>query len=156
METIGSEGEARLIADLGHDIGQVPMGWSYVASGSYRRVFLSPTGVVYKVEMFDGPNEREHEKCARIHQMAEWDSNTQDALKYVEVPRTSLYKVNGRQVIAMPFYRGGPGPDRFAGAVGGWSDEAVEAANFLDLRDLHGQNTRLLDDGRIAVIDLNI
>ena len=51
--TIGSEGEARLIADFAHGGDGLPMGWSYVASGSYRRVFLSPTGVVYKTETFN-------------------------------------------------------------------------------------------------------
>lgn len=78
---IGSAEEARIAIE-----GYEPKGWQYLGSGSYRSAYLSPTGVVYKVnddDSYYGSNDSEWDNYLRIEGMV--------LPSWLRIPRMQLY-----------------------------------------------------------------
>lgn len=81
-----------------------PEGWRYLNKGAYRSAWLSPTGVVYKVEhKYDSYNSQsnygEYQNVLRIL--------TQTRIpEKLRIPRFTYYTLDGRGVSAMEFVDG--------------------------------------------------
>lgn len=145
----------------------VPDGWKFLAAGVSRRAYLSPTGVVYKVQRDPGSdyqgNKGEHETAERVRKSGE--------VRGAYIPRTALYEVPGSWVIALEYmhgvrgdwhwetycYPGGkcgcgfPGYRRCASAI------KRELQSKLGLTDLHNENVLWVPSQRVwAVVDLGL
>lgn len=80
-------------------VRQLPNGWKFLAQGSYRKAFLSPSGVVYKRQHAPHltSNREEYDNVRRIQSIP---------LDGWRVPDTELYSVGGEDIIAMEFVNG--------------------------------------------------
>lgn len=83
----------------------LPSGWFYLGHGMYRAAFLSPTGVVYKIETGRRVsaiqnNLKEYEHILELR----WSDAVVDA--GVIIPKAWLYEVGGRNIIAMEYMDG--------------------------------------------------
>lgn len=94
---IGNEKDALFIHDWYHSKGwgkyDPPEGWQYMGGGSYRSAYLSPDGVVYKVQMNLGnwliqTNYSEYQTWKRLYFGCKMP-------KYSRLPRLSYYAVPG-------------------------------------------------------------
>lgn len=148
---------------------KVPDGWRFLAAGISRRAYLSPTGVVYKVQRdpastYQG-NKGEHETAQKIRKSCD--------VKGAYIPLTELYKVPGSWVIALEFMDGVrsapqwehctynnyygrkctcmfPGSVRCAGKI-------RKELTRLGLSDLHSENVLWVPKQRVwAVVDLGL
>lgn len=151
---IGSEGYALYIRDwyaeryelyckgdipYGHLNETVPAGWQRLGAGCSRTAFLSPDGVVYKVQQGYGhgwgqSNEQEWRNYNRFrlsHRLPQG----------ARFPRWSFYRLDGRGVIASERFI------RLLNDFSQYSDEGStlwslrgKVADQLNLWDMHGAN----------------
>ena len=79
-----------------------PDGWQYLGSGCYRTAYLSPSGVVYKVEQSEGSwqsNRGEYETWKRLYLNCKMP-------KHSRLPKLSYFPVGQSGVIAIErFYK---------------------------------------------------
>ncbi len=98
---IGTQAEAELIYRRRKTgWGPTPKGWKKIGQGSYRDVYLAPSGVVYKLEKvnyFTEANVKEFENYRRIKSKR---------VRGWKVPKTQLFMVDSNPVIAMEFVDG--------------------------------------------------
>mgnify|MGYP003577083406 CR=1 FL=1 len=173
---LGTVEDARIIFDaveLGwHNADDVilPDGWSFVGSGGTRRVYRSPSGVVYKVEYSYGDgelswNEMEYENFRRIKQEGNLPGDWRVPRSYLHTFRANIAKWEypSRKkvesevsvgILACEYIKGRP--------VGGWclpdpqqkeKEEATVVFSKIGLNDLGGQNVILTDEGNYYIID---
>lgn len=153
---------------------ELPEGWKFLAAGMSRRAYLSPSGVVYKVQRnlesdYQG-NKGEHETAERVRKSG--------SVRGAYIPRTSLYKVPGSWVIALEYMPGIRGDHHwdscrstsyygddtgrkctcmFPGAVRCSARIKSELRNKLGLFDLHSENVLWVPSQRVwAVVDLGL
>ncbi|WNN94817.1 hypothetical protein SEA_PHREDRICK_264 [Streptomyces phage Phredrick] len=146
---------------------ELPEGWKFLAAGVSRRAYLSPSGVVYKVQRnpesdYQG-NKGEHETAERVRKSGD--------VRGAYIPRTSLYKVPGSWVIALEYMNGIRGDEHwemycypgercrcaFPGYVRCASAIKRELQNKLGLSDLHNENVLWVPSQRVwAVVDLGL
>jgi hypothetical protein len=101
--------EERSNYECGYFIGPVrkrpsrPEGWKRIGGGCFRSAWLSPDGVIYKVEHAYGSygqsNSEEYENVVRI-------LTGNKSHPYVSIPRVTYYALDGRGVIAMEYVKG--------------------------------------------------
>lgn len=104
---IGNAVDAQVIADWYREVNpdghyfrlsweeDLPEGWKYLGDGCYRAAFLSPEGVVYKVEHYEGSgqsNAGEAKRLERLHKKCKMPQGTR-------LPRYTYYA--NSNVIAM-------------------------------------------------------
>ena len=96
---VGTEEDARLIGEWDHNY-PLPDGWGYVDEGEERAVFISPSKVVYKVELnSDGSNRAEYMNICLIEM--------QEPVENWRVPEATLYELDKfHSVIAMEYVEG--------------------------------------------------
>jgi len=134
--------------------GDVPEGWTYLSKGSFRSVWLSPEGCVYKVQhQYEGWGQSNKDEWRNIlaAQRCEAPAGTR-------LPEAQLYQVDGgRTVIAMECIKGKTVDQRWG--VGDTPREIgvrmrqVERA--YELCDLHGDNVMIEDETDILIpVDL--
>lgn len=141
------------------DKDEPPEGWEWIGEGSSREAFLSPAGIVYKVDVFrNSGNLDEYENYLRVKKMP--------PLKGWEIPEMFLYKLddNAGEVMAVEYVEGVPddGCDSingFACDCSSRNDQCVSylwqvAGKYWDLFDLYEGNIILRDDGIRVLIDL--
>lgn len=143
-------------------------GWALIGSGSYRDAWLSPSGVVYKVETDDyyAPgdtyNEDEYFEAMRLADMEFPD--------FIVIPEVDTYEVApGVHVNAMEYVEGRPLNYCYKGVgrkvcrcgSGVGKDGKCDDERWMDLlydhapiSDIHGQNVVLRPDNKIVIIDL--
>lgn len=148
---IGSEAEARLLDAYR---GDCPPGWQVLGEGSYRRAYLSPTGVVYKRHLYDASweddNHLEHEISEAIHAAGDLPC-VAERLAVCYVPKTSLYG----SILAMEHC-----PGERCCLDDKWETDTVpcdvmDALADLGIQDTHGDNVLWQGDlGRYVCIDL--
>lgn len=150
---------------------EIPEGWKYLAAGVSRRAYLSPSGVVYKVQRnpesdYQG-NKGEHETAERVRKSG--------SVRGAYIPKTSLYEVPGSWVIALEYMNGIRGDQHweqcanaayygkgkcscmFPGAVRCALAIRRELQNKLGLTDLHNENVLWVPSQRVwAVVDLGL
>lgn len=85
----------------------LPDGWRYLGNGAYRCAFLSPSGVVYKIELrsnngyaWGQSNRGEYERILELR----YDDRVKAANVYI--PKAWLYTIRKTDVIAMEFITG--------------------------------------------------
>lgn len=155
----GNETEARFIRDwrdlylragrTTHEI-PVPEDWKKLGSGCYRTAYLSPSGVVYKVQ----------------HRKTSWQTNVGEAEKIrslmfrklpkgCRLPRFALYDLGTEGVLAMEKFDKLLNEFAFYSFDGsrywGLREELMQA---LNLWDLHGANVAIDKEGLVVPIDL--
>lgn len=143
----------------------MPEGWKYLAAGVSRRAYLSPTGVVYKVQKTPGSdyqgNKGEHETAEYIRSLG--------TVVGAVIPQTALYEVPGCYVIALEFMDGERekyewgrncyGTNCRCGFLAGRCAVTIkrELESKFGLSDLHSQNVLWLPSQRKwAVVDLGL
>lgn len=130
----------------------VPEGWEFLGSGSYRSTWRSPSGVAYKVQHHTGSyqnNKGEYDKIL--------NSKEREPLEGVRLPRCSFYAIHPDEgVIAMECVRGATLYNRFE--VDGYDETPRE---FIDLMwrveryyrlvDMHSDNIMIEDDTDVLI-----
>lgn len=130
--------------DESGDRNALPEGWRYLGSGVQRSVYLSPTGVAYKI---GSGNDTEYE-CATTLQdkLRASSARTVRATSILYFPKVHLFN-NG--VLAMEYIEGErPDDDSYE------FSEAEDMADSLGISyDFHSGNVIEMADGRFAIID---
>lgn len=127
-------------AFLANSISNVhSFGFRRIGSGGFRVAYLGPDGVVYKVDAGRG---QDNSQEFRVWQS--WQTNLHLLPDWCQLPKMWLY-ANG--ILACE-YMGEDAIDL--------SYERKEELWRLGFSDLRKPNLRQLDDGKIAVIDLNV
>ncbi len=140
----------------------LPDDWAYLGHGMYRAAFLSPSGVVYKVETgkYAGSqsNRGEYE---RILEMRFSDSVKESG---VIIPKAWLYESGNRDIIAMEFMDGEWASsyhsmdecdcgERFGGTCA--MTQFMNLERMLSMEDIHQGNAVFIPaQKRWALIDL--
>jgi hypothetical protein len=109
-----------------------PEGWRYLTSGAQRCVFVSPSGMVYKIEYGDTCNRKEHEILTE-HADKSW------------APSVSLFETHWGPVVAMPFIDDSV------------DDEVMEEEQCWGMRDemLSAEGSRLMREIEKVIGDLH-
>jgi len=138
----------------------IPDGWKYLGHGLYRTAFLSPSGVVYKLERGSlswwENNRKEYENILEMR----YDSRVTET---VIIPKAWLYEIDGSDVIAMEFMDGiwtefhfpedCECGDTFGGTCARVQFRAIEQK--LALNDVHSGNAVFIPaQKKWALIDL--
>lgn len=144
---IGTQENAEVIASLeivenewDDWAGEIPNGFEYLGSGSYRHAFLGPDGVVYKRDTLFAEDEQSGSN------LAEWETyQSAPALPArVRFARTHLWHVCGSHIIAMEYVQPS-GPDVLTG-------EIVALLRSVGIFDLYGNNAHCRD-GEVILTD---
>lgn len=155
---IGNQEEAQFIHDWWweerHDRhGDAPEGWEYLGQGSFRIAYLSPSGVVYKVQKEGAhytyqTNKGEHEAWRRLYFNCKMPEHTR-------LPKIGYFPIDESWgVIAIERLRRGYD---YWGCVPGTNDsltwrEVIERISAeCRIGDLGGNNLFLDDDGKTIV-----
>lgn len=157
---IGSMTEAETIL-AAHKGKTIPAGWKEIGSGEYRTAYLSPTGVVYKIERGFRKNQSNRGEYERILELR-YDKILAGYGAYI--PKAWLYECGRTDVIAMEYVTGASitlaclldneckcGPE-FSEC--GW-DILDRVSTASGLTDLHRDNVVFIpEQNRVALIDL--
>jgi hypothetical protein len=99
---IGSMAEAETIL-TGHRAGSVPNGWEKIGSGEFRTAYLSPTGIVYKVERGFRKGQSNRGEYEHILELR-YSEAVKESGAYI--PKAWLYEIGRVSVIAMEYCAG--------------------------------------------------
>lgn len=140
---IGTVSEARILFEARRCSGGRPKGWKYLASGCYRTVYLSPSGVVYKCETgANGANRREYENYVKLL--------SRKLPEGVRLPRLTYFREYG--IIAMEAFE-----DTLADAPYDARYDRIhgEMRRQIPIKDLHTYNVMIDRKGEMLVpVDL--
>lgn len=132
--------------------GAAPDGWKYIASGSFRSVWLSPEGVAYKVEHDErggysrqSANEIENLKIA-------WERGVPEGCR---LPRFDDFRLKGEVVVAIEYITGDT-LYRYSGPkdTGDLYGLMHKFEKELRLCDMHDENVIVDADGLLVPVDL--
>lgn len=156
---LGNAKDAEFIHNWYHEVpyGQAgaPEGWKYLGSGSFRSAYLSPDGVVYKVQKDIGPwcgyqtNEGEWETWKRLYLGCKMP-------KHSRLPKLTYFPISEKVgVIAIERLKGkytyyGQFKDE-AGVPRYWSDVCDAIRTTTKLGDLHGNNLMIDEERNLLV-----
>jgi hypothetical protein len=119
----------------------LPIGWEALGMGASRVALLSPSNVVYKVELFHNAGNKEEYDNYKLLKSC--------TLVYCRVAEANLFFVNGEYVIAME----NVSDNCF---VDGWDKLEliqVELKNAIGICDIHEDNVGIDDNGIAVVFD---
>ena len=128
----------------------LPTGWSFLGAGVSRYVFLSPTGVAYKVGFYGDSyvNQVEHDCAAAVRKaLRKRSDRVVEAAKFLYIPKTRMFS-NG--VLAMEYING----DRASSFEDNYHEAEAAACSLGIGLDFHPGNGIEMKDGRIALIDM--
>jgi hypothetical protein len=99
---IGTQEEADVIANW--DVGKVhaPAFWEYIAEGTYRKAYLSPSGIVYKKEK-TSRGDRPAGNIAEFHNMS---MAVEIPVPGWRIPQFGIFFCNGEPIISMEYVIG--------------------------------------------------
>lgn len=157
---VGNQEEATLIHEWYHDHhGRygAPEGWKYLNAGSFRAAYLSPSGVVYKVQKDRQgygyqSNKGEYDKWRDLYFKCKMP-------RYSRLPKMGYFPTeDGLGVVAMEKFTK---PWSYWACVPGtndtvfWQDVVRDISNRCKVGDLGGNNLFLSDDEKTIVpVDL--
>lgn len=160
---IGNEKDALLIHNWWHShrdsYRKPPKGWKYLGDGSFRTAYLSPDGVVYKIQkdlsgvryLTNQTNYGEYETWKRLYFGCKMP-------KHSRLPKLSYYAVPGQHnvgVIAIERLRKNPPYYEQVNKTGEeylyWSDVASAVASACQVGDLYGDNIFLDEENNLLV-----
>lgn len=154
---IGCIEDARLIGEWDHNY-PLPEGWGYLDEGEERAAFLSPDGVVYKVELNNcGINRTEYFNICKLEM--------QESIENWRIPEAMLYELDKfHSVIAME-YIDGEDPEACDSFLTKSCECTCEQFPCLGIEwemvsmlwgliDFTTENVRQLPDGTKVLIDL--
>jgi hypothetical protein len=153
--SIGCFEDARLIGEWDHN-NPLPDGWHYIGDGEERIAYLSPSGIVYKVDTRSGSNRREYFNICLIE--------LTNPLKNWRVPEATLYEIDKQNSVIAMEYIGGRDPQECGSTLS--SSECTcyqfpcigiewETVSVLwGVKDLDNCNVRLMDDGTKVLVDV--
>lgn len=125
----------------------LPDEWRQIGAGCFRTAYLhEPTNVVYKVEDYEDLNEPEYGNRTEVRNAKALMRDPEVASsKYIRIPLTTGWNVDGQYVVAMEYIPGqrGSAPHAYA----------KEAHALLRLGDMHRGNFRV-HDGHFYPIDM--
>ena len=144
---------------------ELPYGWEVKGAGISRRAYLSPSGVIYKIQHHEEQsqsNAEEHDFAQRVRRMGN--------VIGVIIPRTALYYIDNQPVIAMEFMDGEiqhPDWDRCGvwnggcncSARAGYCTDTIrrKIQHTFNIGDLHSNNVLWIPKQRKwAVVDLGM
>lgn len=156
---LGNAKDAEFIHNWYHETlygrGGAPEGWKHLGSGSFRSAYLSPDGVVYKVQQNIGPycgyqtNEGEYEKWRSLYFGCKMP-------EYSRLPKLGYFPIKeGVGVIAIerfskPYRRLESFEDE-NGTPLYWSDVASDISSRCQVGDLYGNNLFIDDENNLLV-----
>lgn len=162
---LGNEADARFIRDWyveerekrEWDQRDAPKGWTRLGAGCYRTVFLSPDGVVYKVQQHyakPGGYEGQSNKTEVANLRKYWLKKMPEGCR---LPRWGFFELDGRGVVAMELL------GKTLSQVSQYSDEGSRYWTALgrlqgvmrDMYDLHGGNLAVDEENqKLVPIDM--
>lgn len=154
MESIGKEEEAETILTHVREIGLeylIPEGWERLGTGSYRSVWLSPSGVAYKVA---------HQRSYNTHQEVEVDAlrriSGMEPPEGCRLPEFGVFRFEDETVVAMEAIKGvtlydyrGDDRDRF------W-ELLDDIRRAFKVCDMHDENAMVDQDGILVPVDFGL
>lgn len=163
---LGNEEDARFIRDWhfggrrddwGNPVGELPEGWGRLGSGSYRIAYLSPDGVVYKVQQryaLPGEYEGQSNKSEAENLRRFWLIKMPPGCR---LPRFQFFELDGKGVMAM---------ERLGRTLSQYSQWDEKGSNYWALRnklyrtltgvcDLHGGNLAV-DEERDLLVPIDL
>lgn len=130
-------------------------GWTYLGEGCERRAFLGPDGLVYKMSRY-GDKYQSPREVTRA-----WQLRKQALPDWLFVPRA--YYSAEFNVSVMEYAKGvHPALDHpcdrscVCEDETCWKKRAAWVRNELGIIDVHGNNVIILEDGRLALVDLGL
>lgn len=169
MHSIGNAHEAQTIAkwvrsfkrECGRPLcvihAQAPEGWEFLAAGSFRSVWLSPSGIAYKVSHRDNDQYQSEEEV--IHLGRAWSRGVPEGCRLPKFEKyiteddelvVAIERIKGRTLYEH-CYRGGSG--RCSPSGQDYYDLLGEIKNDLRLNDLHDENAMVDEDGLLVPVD---
>lgn len=163
---LGNEEDARFIRDwyagelekpTYNQFKDAPKGWTRLGAGRYRTAFLSPDGVVYKVQQrYAKPGEYEGQcnKGEAVNLRKYWLKKMPEGCR---MPRWGFFELDGRGVIAM---------ERFNKTLSRYPQYSSPGSEYWalvrrlqrvlnDVYDLHGDNMAVDEESqKLVPIDL--
>ena len=150
MSRIGNRRHAEYALNIYNGVWNDPNDeWKNVGSGASRVAYLhKPTDVVYKIA--SGWAERDQAaEVRRARALAKEVQNNGQVLA-LKVPPVSLYRIDGRPIVAMPFVKGEVLPYYMGDSA--WRGRA-ELFIIGHFNDMHNENFRVDDDANVIPID---
>ena len=170
MHNIGSREEAQEILDWVRSFdrkydrptciwdAEAPEGWGYLGSGAFRSVWLSPSGVAYKVEHRPDYDAQSSDELSKLR--ASWSL---EPLEGCRLPKFQGYKVDDEPIVAIEAIKGstlsehvyGDGYDQGPGY--GVRRELYsllrKVEDYYRLWDMHDENAMVDEDGTLVPVD---
>lgn len=158
---VGNIEEAREISQWDVFDTDAPEGWKIIGAGSFRKSYLSPSGVVYKLQKSDYSSDNADEymniQDCQLTPVPGW-----------RVPKASLYSPLGKPIIAMEYIEGEfdmeprcQGWDLETCDVGECTDEGRcifeiwgDATKAWGIYDMHEENVIVDQNGTRVLIDV--
>lgn len=125
---------------------ELPPGWTFLGHGAWRNAFLSPTGVVYKLQIGD-------QDTANYEEYQNYLEIIKTPIPGWYVPEVDLYSVGPIDIIAMEYIEGEPDDDVEAEDYY-FPEEWFEATNSWGIEDVSPFNIIIMSDGKRALIDM--
>ena len=165
MHEIGNEDEARQIlywvraSPRDYDYArpqcvtqeEAPEGWEYVGTGSFRSVWLSPTGVAYKVEHGSKYSHQSEEEATNLNRA--WSKGAPEGCR---LPKWQRFVVDEDEtIIAIELIRGVTLYE-YSGDIphDELYDRLSRCETHFKLYDLHDSNVIIDEDGYLVPVDL--
>lgn len=158
---IGTQEEANTIADWDISKPGAPHEWRYIGKGTYRKVYLSPSNVIYKREIIargDGP-------AGNVAEFRNFSNAVRIPVQGWRIPSFAIFFCDSKPVIAMEYITGrltewtfcdpyGDGYCECKMPYGTCTNMIAEDANsYWGLCDVTHENFIIEDDGTIVLID---
>lgn len=128
---------------------EAPLGWTYLGSGSFRSVWLSPEGVAYKVNHMSSYDSQSGDEIENLERL--WKSGT---LPGCRLPKFSSFTVDREPVVAVERVHGVTLREYEGDDWDMFYDIMNNLSNKLRLFDVHDENVMVDRDGILVLVDL--
>lgn len=135
--------------DILYTLNGRPEGWKYINKGCDRSAWLSPSGVVYKVEHRSTYSSQNESEASRLKEV--WKRPPIEGCRF---PKFDIFTVGDEIVIAMEMIDG----PRLADYKGPDYDDLhclmYDLEDKYGLCDVHDENVLVDEDGILVLVDL--
>lgn len=160
MGIVGNAEDARLIHNHVREHGRhgpAPKGWKRAGQGSFRSAWLSPDGVVYKVQHYHHSHQSNEGEIQNILKIL----SGRPLPEQCRIPQATFYDVGNSTndgVIAMECVNGKTVYERYDYRPPAEVSNRIESlSKAVRLRDLHDENVMIDDNtGDLVLVDLGM